>query len=162
MEKLFRVNNEVVVIEQGQEHLIQAGWVEITAEEAYIMLNPKKSFLELKADKLEQLAKNFESKTLRPRVEVISLGYFVDGSRTDLDNFKNGRDLLYPFIKDADNVPHPATISDYDAVIRAIQENGAELIGWNWAKKSEINQITIDENTTEAQAIAALEAVVIV
>lgn len=121
----------------------------------------QKSFVELKVEKLSQLNTNFEAKALRPRVEVVSLGYFVDGGRTDLDNFKNGRDIAYPFIMDADNKPHPAKLADYEAVIRAIQENGAALIGWKWAKKEEINAIQVSDTVTEEQAIDALNAVVI-
>lgn len=115
----------------------------------------------IKAEKLLQLNTNFEAKALRPRVEVPSLGYFVDGGRDDLDNFKNGRDIAYPFIMDADNKPHPAELADYEAVIHAIQENGAALIGWKWAKKEEINAIQVSDTVTEEQAIDALNAVVI-
>lgn len=114
-----------------------------------------------KSIKLAQLNANFELKSSRPRVEVSSLGYFVDGGRTDLDNFKNGRDIAYPYIMDADNKPHPAGLAEYEAVIRAIQENGAALISWKWSKKEEINNIQVTDAMTEAQAIAALEAVVI-
>lgn len=120
-----------------------------------------KTLTELKNEKLIQLNNAFETKAMRPRVEVALLGYFVDGSRADLDNFKNGRDILYPYIKDADNKIHPATLSEYDAVIRAIQENGAALIAWLWAKKDEINAINVSDTVTEAEAILALEAVVI-
>lgn len=115
----------------------------------------------LKTFKLSRLNANFEIKSSRPRVEVASLGYFVDGGRFDLDNFKNGRDILYPYIMDADNQPHPAELSDYEAVIRAIQENGAALISWKWSKKEEINAIQVTDTVTEIEAIEALDAVVI-
>lgn len=115
----------------------------------------------LKTFKLAQLNTNFELQSSRPRVEVISLGYAVDGGRADLDNFKNGRDIAYPYIMDADNQPHPAELSDYEAVIRAIQENGAALISWKWSKKEEINAIKISDTLTEAEAIIALEEVVV-
>lgn len=121
----------------------------------------QKTFIEEKSEKLLQLNTNFEAKALRPRVEVPSLGYFVDGGRDDLDNFKNGRDIAYPFIMDADNKLHPAELADYEAVIRAIQENGSALIGWKWAKKEEINAIQVSDTVTEEQAIDALNAVVI-
>ena len=117
------------------------------------------NFTLFKTFKLSQLNTNFEIKSQRPRVEVASLGYFVDGGRTDLDNFKNGRDIAYPYIMDADNKLHPAGLSDYEAVIRAIQENGAALISWKWSKKEEINAIKISDTLTESEAIVALEEV---
>jgi len=120
-----------------------------------------KTFADLKAEKLAQLAANFGAKTLRPRVDVPSLGYAVDGNREDLDNFKNGRDIAYHSIKDADNIIHPATLADYDSIIQAIQLNGGALIGWMWAKKEEINAIIISDTVSEAEAIATLEMVVI-
>lgn len=119
----------------------------------------QKTLMELKNEKLAQLNTNFDLKSARPRVEVVSLGYAVDGGRLDLDNFKNGRDIAYPYIMDADNQPHPAELSDYDAVIRAIQENGAALISWKWSKKEEINAIQVTDKMTELQAIEALDAV---
>lgn len=115
----------------------------------------------LKTFKLSRLNASFKLKSARPRVEVVSLGYAVDGGREDLDNFKNGRDIMFPIIRDADNKNHPSTIEAYNAVIKAIQDNGAALIGWAWSKKEEINAIKISDILTEAEAIVALKAVVI-
>lgn len=72
--------------------------------------------------------------SVRPRVWVESLGYFVDGSRHDKENFEVGRDLALPQIKDADNDWHDATLDDYEAILFAIKVNGVML----WDRKNQI------------------------
>ena len=101
------------------------------------MLPAPKTLDQLKADKIQALSDSFNAKSIRPRVDT-GLGYFVDGSYTDLENFKIGQEFALPTIKDADGNSHPASASDYDQVILAIKQHGISLYQWKWAKEQEI------------------------
>lgn len=100
---------------------------------------------EVKARMLKDLKETFTTLSVRPRVDT-SLGYAVDGSRDDLQNFQIGRDLGFPTIVDADDNEHAATLDDYNTIILAIQVKGAELFNTKRTKKAEINALTtVDE-----------------
>ena len=96
---------------------------------------------QVKEAMLKDLKIAFANYSERPRVDS-GLGYFVDGSRTDLQNFEIGRDLAFPFIVDADDIEHPAVTADYDAVIQSIKEAGALLFQTRRTKKAEINLLS--------------------
>lgn len=94
---------------------------------------------------LKDLKDVFIDKSERPRVDS-GLGYFVDGSRIDKENFEIGKDLGLPKVKDADNQWHDVTDSDYDTIILAIKIDGAYLWDMKNTKEKEILALaTVEE-----------------
>lgn len=87
----------------------------------------------------------FISESKRPRVDT-GLGYSIDGSREDLENFNIGKKRGFPFIKDVDGMDHPATTAEYDAAITAIEDYGMFLLQKKWNSEADIENLkTIDE-----------------
>lgn len=60
--KFYKVNNEVMAIEQGQEFLVKADWVEMTVEEIELFKNPPKTQEQL-AEEAKQKATAYLSST---------------------------------------------------------------------------------------------------
>ena len=89
---------------------------------------------------LKDLSEAFEGYIKRPRI-ITELGYPIDGSRTDLENFEIGKEFNFPTIKDADGVDHVANVGDYDTIIQAIKLKGISLYQAKWAKEGEINSL---------------------
>lgn len=119
-----------------------------------------KTFTELKTEKLSQLKTNFEAKALRPKVPT-TLGFDVDGGYNDLQNFAIGKKHALPQVKDTLGNFHNVALADYDTIITAIEAFGIDLLQWKWTKEIEINAIIISPIVTEAEAIIAIDTVVI-
>lgn len=60
--KHYKVNNEIRAIEQGQEFLVQADWIELSDEELHGLLNPPKTEEQINAQKVQE-ARNYLTST---------------------------------------------------------------------------------------------------
>lgn len=96
---------------------------------------------EVKELMFKDLKEAFVGYSTRPRIDT-GLGFFVDGSRDDLENFKIGQEFLIPFVKDADGIMRPVTSADYDVIIQKIKETGISGYNMKWTKEEEINAFT--------------------
>lgn len=90
---------------------------------------------------LKDLSIYFKEISERPRVDT-GLGYFVDGSRLDKENFITGQKYSLPTIKDADGIFQDVTNEDYNIIIQKIEENGLYLYQTKWTKEQEILALT--------------------
>lgn len=95
---------------------------------------------ELQDVMLRDLKEAHDKYSIRPRVDT-GLGYFVDGSRIDKENFEVGKELNLPKVKDADNNWHDVTSSDYDTILLAIKQNGVNLWYTKNTKEEEIKAL---------------------
>lgn len=99
----------------------------------------------VKGKMLKDLKDTFTKKSERPKVDT-GLGYYVDGSYKDLENFKTGLEFGLLLIKDCDGVNHNATADDYSTIIQAIKAKGIELYHTKWTKEAEINSLATIED----------------
>jgi len=86
---------------------------------------------------LKDLNETFDKYSVRPRVDS-TLGYFIDGARTDKENFEVGKKHNLPQIVDADNIYHNVTSADYDIILNAIELHGISLWQTKQTKRAEI------------------------
>jgi hypothetical protein len=91
----------------------------------------------------------------RPRVET-SLGFAVDGSRSDLENFKDGKELGLLEVRDADNNTQAINETHWDIIISAVRQNGLAILQKKWALQDQIDGVT---TTDLAQAQTELDAI---
>ena len=101
---------------------------------------------------IAKLANRFDTIKIRPRVPVLDNKFILDGSRNDLENFKDYLDLLLDnnqtsgFVKDADGNTQPITTDELKQCIKQIREFGLILYQKKWAKEAEImNCTSVDE-----------------
>lgn len=96
-------------------------------------------------DRLKQKnSQEFKTKIARPRVAT-GLGFDVDGSYQDLQNFQVGKEFGILEIKDADGNIHSISLEDYDTIITAIKAKGLELYKAKWVAEAEIDALTTME-----------------
>lgn len=69
------------------------------------------------------------------------LGFSVDGGRDSLEDFKTGKELALPSVRDSDNIFHDATDEMYDVIILKIQQAGALVYQTKWAKEEKIDKL---------------------
>ena len=98
---------------------------------------------EVQATTIASMKRNVEIAMERPRVDVISLGYGVDGGRKDKDDFFSKWEIMLDedvtTVKDVDNDYHPdQTKADVRAIVDAIVLNGESMLHWKWTKEEEI------------------------
>lgn len=97
---------------------------------------------EIKESMRADLKKTFELLAYRPIVDT-GLGFFVDGNRSDLQNFELGKKYGLLNIKDADNIVRTLTsISEYDTIISAIEQYGLTLYSKKWEIEAIIGSFT--------------------
>lgn len=77
--KFYKVNNEVMAIEQGQEFLVKADWIEMTVEEIELFKNPPKT-----AEQLAQEAKQAKQLALDSITVTTTSGKVFDGREKDI------------------------------------------------------------------------------
>lgn len=96
-------------------------------------------------DRLKQKnSQEFKNKMQRPRVAT-GLGFDVDGSYQDLQNFIVGKEFGVLDVKDADGNVHTIAIEDYDTIVNAIKAKGLELYKAKWVAEAEIDALTTME-----------------
>lgn len=107
---------------------------------------------ELKQILLKDLKKYFEKIMERPRLQT-SLGFPVDGGRSDKDNFKElwesmlNNSLTETTIKDADNEFQTVTTSQVETIYREIVAYGQSTFTTKWFKEEqEINLLNTIED----------------
>lgn len=100
-----------------------------------------KPLAEVKARLKSDVSSKYKKDSKRPRVDT-SLGYFIDGSRDDLDNFERGLKRGSTKIMDADNMLHDATREDFDTCVRAIEDAGEAMIIAKWKEKLKIDSFS--------------------
>lgn len=87
--KYFKVDNEIMAIDEGQEFLIKPEWLEITEEEAMLITNPPKTQEELEADRIASVkAKSGEIIYSRYSIEKQSSANLGIYGGEYLDNMK--------------------------------------------------------------------------
>jgi len=93
-----------------------------------------------------KVSKSFKDVFARPRVDT-GLGFFVDGLRDDILNFKDGKELGVEIIFDADGNKHEnITPENYDTIIKAIKIYGLNAYKEKWGTLEEIKNLkNIDE-----------------
>lgn len=62
--KYYKVNNEIRAIEEGQEFLVQADWLEISNEELQNILNPPKTAEQLEAERKAEIERQLAAITV--------------------------------------------------------------------------------------------------
>ena len=106
-------------------------------------------------EKLSMLKQGFEEVSRRPKVDT-GLGFFVDGSHADLQNFKLGQDLGLLSMIDTDGTLQVVTIEDYATVITAIQVAKLTLMQTKWDTKALLQAVDL-QSTTSLAEIDAIE-----
>jgi len=94
-------------------------------------------------EKLGTLKQRFEIAANRPKVDT-GLGFFVDGSHADLQNFKLGQDLGLLSMIDSEGTLQVITIEDYATVITAIQVAQLTLMQTNWDAKALLQAVDLE------------------
>lgn len=115
--KFYKVNNEVMAIEQGQEFLVQADWVLMTDAEVELFKNPPKT--------QEQLLNEWKaSRQLAvDNIEVLHNGVIYQGdeiSQTRISramSVMTDTDVFDGWIA-KDNTPHSLTKADFAAILK--------------------------------------------
>ena len=94
-------------------------------------------------EKLGMLKQRFEAASKRPKVDT-GLGFTVDGSHADLQNFKLGQALGLLSVVDSEGVLQVITIEDYATVITAIQVAQLALMQTNWDAKALLQAVDLE------------------
>lgn len=97
-------------------------------------------------EKLGMLKQRFEAASKRPKVDT-GLGFTVDGSHADLQNFKLGQALGLLSVVDSEGVLQVITIEDYATVITAIQVTQLTLMQTNWDAKALLQAVDLESLT---------------
>lgn len=128
----------------------------------------KRSTLELKKlKKLNDLKNKYERiLNSKPRINIESLGFDVDGGRSNKDDFKSKWDVMSDTdtttVRDADNEFHHGITKDQMELIwKAIVLKGEEILGTKWTAEAKILAISGENFESEEEAITALEAIAI-
>jgi hypothetical protein len=109
------------------------------------------SLFELKKKaKLSELKDKFNQIKIKPRVEIPSLGFYVDGGRENKDDFKTKWEIMNDdsttTVRDADDNYHfYITKSQMEVIWKTIAINGDNLYSWKWYKESQISSCFTDE-----------------
>jgi hypothetical protein len=95
-------------------------------------------------EKLVILKQRFEAVSKRPKVDT-GLGFSVDGSHADLQNFKLGQDLGLLYVIDSDGGFQVITIEDYAVIISAIQSANLTLMQTKWDTKALLQAVELND-----------------
>lgn len=105
----------------------------------------EKDLESLKAEAKARTKHRFIQLGAKPTVDT-GLGFSVDGGRSNLQDFQTGQKYALTHVKASDNQFYPVSITDYDTIINAIEQNGIDLFNKKWAKEQEIDALlTLDE-----------------
>lgn len=103
-----------------------------------------KDLEEARADKIAEVKAYFIEAGLKPRV-LTDLGFYVDGGRTNLQDFQTGYKHGFTTVKDADDTKHQVTIEQMAGIIEDIEANGLLMFQWKWTIEKEIEDCTTTE-----------------
>lgn len=105
-------------------------------------------------EKLVTLKQGFEAASKRPKVDT-GLGFSVDGSHADLQNFKLGQDIGLLSVIDSEGISQTITVEDYATIITAIQVANVALMQTKWDTKALLQGVDLQDPT----ALASLDAI---
>lgn len=105
-------------------------------------------------EKLSMLKQGFEEVSKRPKVDT-GLGFSVDGSHADLQNFKLGQDIGLLSVIDSEGISQAITAEDYATIITAIQVANVALMQTKWNTKALLQGVDLQSPT----ALASLDAI---
>jgi hypothetical protein len=105
-------------------------------------------------EKLDILKQGFEVASKRPEVDT-GLGFSVDGSHADLQNFKLGQDIGLLSVIDSEGISQTITVEDYATIITAIQVANVALMQTKWDTKALLQGVDLQSPT----ALASLDAI---
>ena len=144
-----------------QEFVLQDKTFATVEEQTQAETQTKDSY---KNTKLSEVKTKFEEASKRPTVPVtLSDGITVitvDGGRTDLDNFRIGKNQALTSVVDVDGISHTIDpLVDYDLIISEIEATGMLLYQTKWNYKTQIE--AVDVTLLVADYKIAIDAIVI-
>jgi hypothetical protein len=100
---------------------------------------------QVKTTMLKTLSESYGKFMERPNVNT-SLGFTVNGGRSDIFNFEDGKLFNLPQVKDISGVWHDVEPEDYDTIVTEIKQNGLDMYSEKWSREQEImSMTTLDE-----------------